>query len=93
MGLVRPVFGRSAVMVVLYSGKPMESDRNTIQRLRRCNVIYAYSIASEILPFVETIHKQVEVQMEDADAPRPFKFMDFSQELRELRVPLEDDDP
>jgi hypothetical protein len=65
-------------MVVLYGGKPTESDRNTIQRLRHCNVIYAYSIASEILLFVETIHKRVKVRMENATAPLPFKFMDFS---------------
>jgi hypothetical protein len=78
MGLVRPVFGRRAVMVVLYGGKPTELDRNTIQHLRRCNVIYAYSIASEILPFVKTIHKRVEVRMENATAPLPFKFTDFS---------------
>jgi hypothetical protein len=65
-------------MVVLYGGKPTESDRNTIQPLRQCNVIYAYSIASKIIPFVETIHKQVVVWLEDADAPCPFKFTDFS---------------
>jgi hypothetical protein len=65
-------------MVVLYGGKPTELDRNTIQRLRRCNVIYAYSIESEVLPFVETIHKRVKVQMENTTAPLPFKFMDFS---------------
>jgi hypothetical protein len=41
MGLVRPVFGQRAVMVVLYGGKPTELDRNTIQHLRCCNVIYA----------------------------------------------------
>jgi hypothetical protein len=93
MGLVRPVFGQRAVMVVLYGGKPTESDRNTIQRLRQCIIIYPYSIASKIFLFVETIHKQVEVWMEDADAPCPFKFMDFSQVLRELRVPLEDNNP
>ncbi len=66
MGLVRLVFGQRAVMVVFYGGKPTESDRNTIQRLHQCNVIYAYSFASEILPFVETIHKQVKVWMEDS---------------------------
>ena len=78
MGLVRLVFGQRVVMVVLYGGKPTESDRNTIQHLHQCNIIYAYSIASKILPFVETIHKRVEVWMENATAPRPFKFTDFS---------------
>ncbi len=93
MGLVRLVFGQRAVMVVLYGGKPTESDRNTIQHLHQCNVIYAYSITSEILPLIETIHKQVKVWVEDATAPCPFKFTNFSQELRELHVPLEDNDP
>jgi hypothetical protein len=65
-------------MVVLRGGKPTELDHNTIQRLRRCNMIYAYSIASEILLFVKTIHKRAEVWMENATAPLPFKFTDFS---------------
>jgi len=78
MCLVRPVFGRKAVMVVLYGGKPTESDRNTIQRLRRCNVIYSYSMASVTLPFVETIHKRVEVRMEDETSSLPYKFTDLS---------------
>jgi hypothetical protein len=78
MGLVRLVFGQRVVMVVLFGGKPTESNRNIIQRLHRCNVTYAYSIASEVLPFVETIHKQVKVWMEDATGPHPFKFTDLS---------------
>jgi hypothetical protein len=78
MGLVCPVFGQSAVMVVLYGGKPTESDCNTIQRLCRCNITYAFHTASVILPYVETIHKQVEVWMEEADAKSPYKYTDFS---------------
>jgi hypothetical protein len=80
-------------MVVLYSGKPTESDHNTNQRLCRCNVTYAFYTASVILPYVETIHKRVEVRMEEADAESPYKYTDFSQELWELRVPLEDGNP
>ncbi len=93
MGLVHLVFEQRAVMVVLYDGKPTESDHNTIQCLRQCNIIYSYSIASKILPFVETVHKQVKVWIEDVTDPYPFKFTDFSQELWELRVPLEDNNP
>jgi hypothetical protein len=61
MGLVCWIFGQTVVLVVLYGGKPTESDRNTLQHLRRCHVMYVNNIATEVLPYVEMLHKWVEV--------------------------------
>ncbi len=61
MGLVCRIFGQTAVLVVLYGGKPTELDRNTLQRLCWCHVIYVNNIATEVLPYVEMLYKWVEV--------------------------------
>jgi hypothetical protein len=61
MGLVWWIFGLTAVLVVLYGGKPIELDQNTLQCLRWCHVIYVDNIATEVLPYVEMLHKWVEV--------------------------------
>jgi hypothetical protein len=61
MGLVCRIFGRTAVLVVFYGGKPTELDWNTLQCLHRCYVIHVNNIATEVLPYVEMLHKWVEV--------------------------------
>jgi hypothetical protein len=93
MGLVHQIFGQTAVLVVLYGGKPTESDQNTLQRLHWCHVIYVNNIATEVLPYVEMLHKRVEVQMEDSLEAPPHKFTDLCREVLEIVAVLPPDDP
>jgi hypothetical protein len=71
MGLIRTIFGHKAMMVVMYGGRATDSDRNTIQGLRRCNVIYLHHLTHTILPHIVLIHKQVEIRMEDPTTKAP----------------------
>ncbi len=59
MGLSHRIFGWKDVIVVLFSGKPTWSDCTTIQCLRWCTTVYSNSVTSQILPFIEMIHKRV----------------------------------
>jgi hypothetical protein len=76
-GLIRTIFGRKAVMVVMYGGRATDSDWNTIQHLWRCNVIYLHHLTHTILPHIVMVHKQVEIQMEDPTTKAPHKFTDL----------------
>jgi hypothetical protein len=80
-GLIHTIFGRKAMMVVMYGGRGTDSDRNTIQRLGRCNVIYLHHFTHTILPHIVKIHKQVEIQMKDPTTKAPHKFADLGQVL------------
>ncbi len=89
MGLIRIIFGHKAMMVVMYGGKATDSDQNTIQRLRRCNVIYLHHLTHTILilPHIVMVHKQVEIQIEDPTAKAPHKFTDLGQVLMVIMIP------
>ncbi len=93
MDLVLRIFGQKAVLVVLYGGKPTELDCNTSQRLRWCHVIYADNITTEIIPYVEILHKRVEVWMEDSSIAPPYKFMDLCREVLSILAVLAPDNP
>jgi hypothetical protein len=69
MGLTRRALGRRSLMVVLYNGQETSSDRITMQRLRRVNVMYLEHLAHKIVPNIEVVHKRVEVQMANGSAP------------------------
>jgi hypothetical protein len=93
MGLVCRIFGQTAVLVVLYGDKPMESDRKTLQHLCQCHVIYVDNIATEVLLYVEMLHKWVKVQMEDSLKALPHKFTDLCQGVLKIVAVLPPDDP
>jgi hypothetical protein len=85
MGLCHWVLGQNSLMVVNFNGQPMDSNRVTMQRLRWVNVIYAYHLSSAVISDVATVHKQVEVEMEDGSRP-PYKFTDLLREAMALMV-------
>ncbi len=93
MGLVCRILGWTAVLVVLYGGKPTELDWNTLQRLCRCHVIYVDNIATEVLLYMEMLHKQVKVRMENSSKAPPHKFTDLCREVLEIIAVLPPDDP
>jgi hypothetical protein len=69
MVLCRRVLGQNSLRVVNFNGQPTDSNRVTMQRLRRAKVIYAYHLSSAVILDVATVHKWVEVEMEDGSRP------------------------
>ena len=57
MGLSQQASGQSCLMVVLYNGHAIDSNRVTVQRLCRVNVIHVYTISHAILPNISCVHK------------------------------------
>jgi hypothetical protein len=80
MGLSHRVLGRSCLMVVMYNGRAMDSDRVTMQRLRRVNMIHAYMISHAVLPNIVCVHKRIEIEMDNRSKPL-HQFMDLCQEV------------
>ena len=89
MGLSRRALGRSCLMVIMYNGRATENDRVTMQRLRRVNVMYSFMLAYTVLPSIVTVHKRVEMEMEDGSKP-PHKFTDLCREFMGLDAPDKD---
>ncbi len=88
MGLVRRVLGRKVLMVVMFEGKTTDGDRVTLQRLQRCNVVYGSKLDSVIIPNIMTVHKCVEVRMEDMETRAPIKFTSLTREFLMLADPV-----
>jgi hypothetical protein len=80
-GLVRRVLGGKVLMVVMFEGKTTDGDRVTLQRLWRCNVVYGNKLDSVIIPNIVTVHKRMEVRMEDMETRAPIKFTSLNREL------------
>jgi hypothetical protein len=51
-----------------------------MQLLQRVNVMYMDNLAHMILPYIETVHKRVEIDMADGSKPK-HKFTDLSREF------------
>jgi hypothetical protein len=92
MGLSHWIFGQKMVIDVLFGGKLTQSDRNTIQRLHWCNVMYADTITSLVLSHSKLLHKQVEVRMEDTSVTPPYKYTNLGRETLTLLMELLEDD-
>jgi hypothetical protein len=84
--------GRSTLMVVMFNGRPTDSNCTTMQQLHHVNVVHAYMISSTILSHVITIHKQVKIEMEDGSKP-PHKFTNFCREVMWPTSPAVDGPP
>ena len=84
-GLSRRTLGRSCQMVVMFNGRPTDSDRVTMQRLRRVNVMYLYYLSHTYLPNIAVVHKQVKVEMADGSKPL-HKFTDLCREFMMLTL-------
>jgi hypothetical protein len=76
-------------MVMMYNGKETGSDRITMQRLRRVNVMYLDNLAHMVVPNSEIVHKHIEIEMADGSTPK-HKFTDLSQEFMWLSLPNAD---
>jgi hypothetical protein len=79
-GMSRRALGRSTLMVVMFNGRPTDSNCVTMQRLCRVNVVHAYMTSSSTLPHVVTIHKRVKIEMEDS-SKLPHKFTNLCREV------------
>jgi hypothetical protein len=69
IGLCWRALGRSCLMVIMYNGRAADSNRITMQQLRRVNVIHAYMMSHTVLPNIATVHKLVEIEMSDKKNP------------------------
>ena len=74
------------MMVVMFGGKPSDSDQVTMQRQRRCTVMYHHRMSQVIIPYVATVHKRVEVQMEDQSVKPPYKFTNLCWEVMRIKT-------
>ncbi len=83
MGLCWHALGRYCLMIVMFNGRPTESDCVTMQHLWRVNVMYSYMLAHTLVPNIGVIHKQVEVEMADGSA-HPHKFTNLCHEFMML---------
>jgi hypothetical protein len=69
MGLCRWAVGRYCLMVIMYNGRVTDSNCVTLQQLHRVNVVHAYMMSHTVLPNIATVHKWVEIEMEDKSKP------------------------
>lgn len=87
-GLCRIVCGRRTKLVQVYQGSVGSSDRITMQRLKRIQVVYTSRTFVVVLPNVETMNKVVEVRMDDrvTNKKPPQKYTSLLRELMRLKV-------
>jgi hypothetical protein len=75
-------------MVIMFNGKVINGDCVTLQQLWQCNVVYSDKLDSVVIPNIVTVHKCVEVQMEDIGIRAPHKFMSLGREVMMLADPI-----
>ncbi len=90
-GICRQALGRKVLMVVMYNGRVTDGDRVMLQRLWQCNVVYSNKLDSIVVPNIITVHKCVEVRMEDTNRKPPHKFTDLGREFMMLADPTPSD--
>jgi hypothetical protein len=76
----------------MFNNRPTVSNLITMQRLCRVNVVHAYMTSSSILPHAITVHKRVEIEMEDGSKSL-HKFTNLCQEVMWLTSPAADGPP
>jgi hypothetical protein len=79
-------------MVVMYKVRVTDSDRITMQQLHWANVIHAYMVSHTVLPNIATVHKHVEIKMEDKSKPL-HKFIDLCRKFMWLKSSQEGESP
>ncbi len=89
MGLSQRTLGWKCLMIVMYNGRETGSDRITMQSLRRVNVMYLNFLAHTVIPYIKTIHKQVEIEWPNG-SPLQHKFTDLCREFMWLTVTTAD---
>ena len=88
MGLVRRVLGWRVLMVIMFNGRVTDGDRVTLQRIWQCNVVYSNKLDSVVILNIVTVHKRVEVRMEDVGTRAPHKFTSLNREFMMLADPI-----
>ena len=83
-GLVRRSLGRSALPIVLYNSRLTDNNHITMQHLCRVNVVHGHKTTFLTPPYIQTIHKHVEVEMADGSKP-PHKFTDLCHKVMSLQ--------
>jgi hypothetical protein len=71
-------------MVIMFNGKVTDGDPFTLQQLWQCNVVYSDKLNSVVIPNIVTVHKRVEVQIEDIGIMAPHKFTSLGREFMML---------
>jgi hypothetical protein len=71
-------------MAITYNGRATDSNRVTMQQLCRVTVIHAYMMSHTVLPNIATVHKRVEIKMEDKSKPL-HKFTDLCRKFMWLK--------
>jgi hypothetical protein len=84
---MRQTLGQRCAIVVMYSGIRTNVNRLVVQRYRQCNLMYDITTISHTFPHIVNVHKSTEVQMEDVNAKRPYKFTDLCREIMVMTIP------
>jgi hypothetical protein len=87
-GLVRRDLGRRVLMVLMFNGRVTDGDHATLQRLQQCNIVYSNKLDSIVIPNIVTVHKRVEVRMENMETRAPHKFTSLNREFMMLTDPI-----
>jgi hypothetical protein len=87
-GLVRRVLGWRVLMVVMFNGSVTDGDCVTLQRLWQCNIVFSNKLDSFVIPNIVTVHKCVEVHMEDMGTRALHKFTSLNREFMMLADPI-----
>ena len=86
-GVARTILGRRCKMVQVFSGGYSNTDRSTMQRLRRFHQTYSNGITVVTWTCIENLNKVVEVRMSArSPRPRPYKFTTLIKEIMKIKV-------
>jgi hypothetical protein len=69
MGLSWQALGRKCLKIVMYNGRETGSDCITMQCLWQVNVMYLNFLAHTVIPYIETVHKRVEIEIANGSPP------------------------
>jgi hypothetical protein len=75
-------------MVVMFNGRVTDGDPVTLQQLWQCNAVYSNKLDSIVIPNIATVHKRVEIRMENMETRAPHKFTSLNRESVMLPDPI-----
>ncbi len=75
-------------MVVMFNGRVTDGNHVTLQLHWQCYVVYSNKLNSVVIPNIVTVHKRVEVRMENMETRAPHKFTSLNREFMMLADPI-----
>jgi hypothetical protein len=89
MGFSLRAIGWKCLMIVMYNGRETGRDCTMMQCLRWVNVLYLDFLAHTVIPYIDIVHKRVEIEMAN-ESPPQHKFIDLCWEFMWLTLTTAD---